>query len=81
MAGYRSFLSNVWKIDVATCRPSRSYPRGLKWQLSGPAHPNLAIILGNLAVLLRETGWVAEAEELKGKAKDVRQRHQQNNPD
>ena len=52
------------------------YEKGL-----GPDHPYMATTLENYAVLLRETQREAKATELQARAKAIRQKHAEENPD
>ena len=46
----------------------------------GPEHSDVAAILENYAVLLRQTGRSAEANEMEARAKAIRAKHAGENP-
>jgi hypothetical protein len=50
------------------------------WKALGPEHPNVATVLENYADLLRKTNRQSEAAKLEARAKGIKAKHAQQNP-
>jgi tetratricopeptide (TPR) repeat protein len=75
-------LANLYYAQGKYAEAEPLYQRalGIREKALGPEHPNVATVLENYAVLLRQTGRESHATEMEARAKAIRARHASQRP-